>query len=50
MESLADDKAEAKYGKEAFCIGFNIGAVSLLAPWFVNAEKLTPPSSSLWWQ
>ncbi|ELR22142.1 uncharacterized protein ACA1_160000, partial [Acanthamoeba castellanii str. Neff] len=25
MESLADDKAEAKYGKEAFCIGFNIG-------------------------
>jgi hypothetical protein len=36
MESLADDKAEAKYGKEAFCIGFNVGVVSLLALRFVT--------------
>ena len=37
MESLADDKAESKYGKEAFCIGFNVGAGSVLAPHFVTS-------------
>ena len=42
MESLADDKAEAKYGKEAFCIGFNVGAVpsSSNIGCFVGMESL----------
>jgi hypothetical protein len=39
MESLADDKAKAKYSKEAFCIGFNVGAGSLLALRFITLYK-----------